>query len=74
MVKTLTLTIIFQNGVLQDPSTIHCGSQSRVNKQDKVSPRQVEILLLFDYSLFHPDPCRYGVKRACITVNSEDES
>ena len=60
--------------MLQDPSTIYFGSQSRVNKQDKVSPMQVEILLLFDYSPFHPDPGHYEVKRTCITVNSEDES
>lgn len=42
----------------------YTGSQNRVNKQDKVSSMQVEILLLFDSSPFHPDPRHYNRKRA----------
>jgi len=44
----------------------YTGSQNRVNKQDKVSPMQVEILLLFDSSPFHPDPRHCNRKRARI--------
>lgn len=46
----------------------YTGSQNRVNKQDKVSPMQVEILLLFDSSPFHPDPRHCNRKRARIAA------